>query len=147
MMKSLFDQAAGQDAAPNGFIDIFCGGAFADPIRQRLFGAGRPEHMAHLSAFEASSFGGPDPFTRGPGSQHRVDVHHFSKIAEEQRARFVELYLADADQAGLPDDTLFREALRSHAEFGARVAMQNPHAETDDPLHPRRHVPRWEWPA
>jgi hemoglobin len=59
----------------------------------------------------------------------------------------VELYLAAADQAGLPDDRAFREALRSHVEFGSHVAMQNSHAQTDDQLHPLREVPKWEWPA
>jgi hemoglobin len=51
------------------------------------------------------------------------------------------------DEAGLPDDEPFREAERSHVEFGARVAQQNSQAETDAELHPLRHVPRWEWPA
>ena len=40
------------------------------------------------------------------------------------RDRFVELSLAAADAAGLPDDPAFREALRSHVEFGSLVAMQ-----------------------
>ena len=60
------------------------------------------------------------------------------KINEAQRQRFVALYLAAADAAGLPDDPPFREALRSHVEFGSRVAMQNSHAVTDDQLHPLR---------
>jgi len=74
-------------------------------------------------------------------------VHRGLKITEEQRERFVELYLAAADAAGLPDDPSFREALRTHVDFGSRVAMQNSHAETDDQLHPLREVPRWERPA
>jgi hemoglobin len=67
-------------------------------------------------------------------------------IAEPQRLRFVELYLRASDLAGLPDDDAFREALRSHVEFGSHVAMQNSHAETDDQLHPLREVPLWSWP-
>jgi hemoglobin len=51
-----------------------------------------------------------------------------------------------AGAAGLPEDARFREALRSHVEFGSRVAYQNSHAETDDQLHPLREVPRWRWP-
>jgi hemoglobin len=74
-------------------------------------------------------------------------VHRGLKITEPQRQRFVELYLAAADEAGLPADPPFREALRSHVEFGSQVAMQNSHAETDDQLHPLREVPKCEWPA
>jgi hemoglobin len=80
------------------------------------------------------------------GFSHLIAVHRGLKIAEEQRQRFVELYLAAADQAGLPKDPPFRQALREHVEFGSRVAMQNSHAETDDQLHPLREVPRWDWP-
>ena len=114
---------------------------------QPLFGAGRPDHVDHLTAFEAESFGGPDDFTRQLGFAHLIDVHRGLKITEAQRQRFVELYLAAAEKAGLPDDPPFREALRSHAEFGSRVAMQNSHAQTDDELHPLREVPKWGWPA
>jgi hemoglobin len=51
------------------------------------------------------------------------------------------------DEAGLPDDEAFRAAVRSHVEFGTRVAQQNSWAETDADLHPIRKVPRWQWPA
>ena len=56
------------------------------------------------------------------------------------------LYLGTLDEAGLPGDEPFREAVRSHLEFGSRVAQQNSWAETDAELHPIRHVPRWNWP-
>lgn len=75
-----------------------------------------------------------------------IDAHRGLKIIEPQRQRFVELYLAAADTAGLPADEPFREALRSHVEFGSRVAVQNSHAQTDDQLHPLREVPKWQWP-
>ena len=51
------------------------------------------------------------------------------------------------DSVGLPGDLAFREAVRSHVEFGSAVAMQNSHAGTDDELHPLREVPRWRWPG
>ena len=63
-----------------------------------------------------------------------------------QRSRFVELYLAALDAAGMPRDEPFREAVRSHVEFGSKVAMQNSNATTDDELHPLREVPPlWTW--
>src|SRR5439155_4225498 len=102
-----------------------------------LFGAGRPDHVAHLAAFTEETFGGPDTFSREMGGfAHLIDVHRGLKITEEQRRRFVELYLAAADRAGLPADGPFRQALREHVEFGSKVAKQNSHAETDDQLHP-----------
>jgi hemoglobin len=145
-MTSLYDHAGGH-AGLRHFIDVFYGTVLADPVLQPLFGAGRPEHVDQLTAFDAECFGGPDDFTRAMGGfAHLIEVHRGLKITEAQRQRFVTLYLAAADAAGLSDDPPFREALRSHVEFGSHVAMQNSHAETDEQLHPLRQVPMWQWP-
>ncbi len=74
-------------------------------------------------------------------------MHRGLAITEEQRQRFVELYLTALDRAGMPEDPAFRDAVREHVDFGSRVAMQNSHARTDDELHPLRAVPRWTWPG
>jgi hemoglobin len=55
--------------------------------------------------------------------------------------------MATLDASDLPEDEDFREAVRSHVEFGSKVAMQNSNAESDDQLHPLREVPRWTWPG
>ena len=47
----------------------------------------------------------------------------------------------------MPSDHPFREAVRSHVEFGARVAQQNSWAQSDAELHPIRSVPHWEFPT
>lgn len=137
---------AGGEPALRRFIGAFYASMLADPVLQPLFGAGRPEHVDQLTAFDCESFGGPDRFTQTMGGfQHLIDVHRGLRISEPQRQRFVELYLAAADTAGLPDDPGFREALRSHVEFGSHIAMQNSHAQTDAELHPLRKVPLWQW--
>lgn len=145
-MTSLYDHAGGREALRR-FVDVFYSSVLADPVLQPLFGAGHPDHVDHLTAFDSESFGGPREFTESMGGFfHLIDVHRGLKIAETQRVRFVELYLRAADEAGLPDDEPFRQALREHVEFGSHVAMQNSHAETDDQLHPLREVPMWSWP-
>jgi hemoglobin len=143
-MSSLFDFAGGE-AALHRLEDIFYSSVLADPVLQPLFGAGKPEHVDHLTAFTAESFGGPDRFSRELGFAHLIAVHRGLAITEEQRLRFVELYLDALDTAGMPADQAFREAVREHVDFGSRVAMQNSHATTDDELHPLREVPRWTW--
>jgi hemoglobin len=142
--ESIFEHAGGREALRR-FVDVFYSSVLADPVLQPLFGAGEPRHVDHLTAFEAESFGGPDDFTREMGFQHLIDVHRGLRITEAQRQRFVQLYLAAADKAGLPADEPFRAALRSHVEFGSQVAMQNSHAATDAELHPLREVPKWTW--
>src|SRR6202046_501378 len=101
-MESLYEYAGGKESLRR-FIDAFYGSVLADPVLQPLFGAGRPEHVDHLTAFEAESFGGPDDFTRDLGFAHLLDAHRGLKITEQQRQRFVEPYLAATSTAGLPD--------------------------------------------
>jgi len=146
-METLYEHAGGE-AGLRRFIEIFYRNLLADPLLQPLFGKGKPEHVAHLTAFDSECFGGPDRFTREMGGfAGLIAAHRHLRIAEPQRQRFVELYLASADEAGLPADAPFREALREHVEFGSQVAMQNSHAETEAALHPLREVPIWNWPS
>jgi hemoglobin len=145
-VPSLFDHAGGE-AALQRLEQIFYDSVLADPVLQPLFGAGRPEHVEHLTAFTAESFGGPDRFSRELGFAHLIAVHRGLRITEEQRQRFVELYMAALDAAQMPSDTAFRDAVREHVEFGSWVAMQNSNAASDDELHPLREVPRWTWPG
>jgi hemoglobin len=142
-MSSLYEHAGGDDAL-HRLEKIFYDKALADPILKTLFSERVPTHVDHLTWFTAESFGGPDRFTKVLGFQYIIDVHRHLKITDEQRDRFVRLYLESLDEAGLPDDQPFRQAIRSHVEFGAKVAQQNSWAETDADLHPIRAVPRWQ---
>jgi hemoglobin len=143
-VTTLYEHAGG-DEGLHRLEDSFYSSVLADPLLQPLFGGGQPEHVDHLTAFTAESFGGPGRFTAELGFAHLIDVHRGLRITEEQRARFVELYMAALDACAMPDDAAFREAVRSHVEFGSRVAMQNSNATSDDELHPLREVPRWTW--
>jgi hemoglobin len=125
--------------------EYFYTSVLADPLLQPLFGTGRPDHVQQLTWFTAESFGGPDCFTRKLGFQHLIDVHRNLKITEEQRQRFVELYMAALDAVGMPADKPFRDAVRAHLEFGSKVAMQNSNAATDEELYPLHAVPIWTW--
>ncbi|MDL4776487.1 MULTISPECIES: group II truncated hemoglobin [Thermomonosporaceae] len=145
-MTTLFEHAGGAEAMRR-LADALYRRLLSDPVLRPPFGELMPEHVAHFALFEAETFGGPDDYTRDHGGfPALIDMHRGLKITEAQRRRFVEHYLAAADEAGLPSDAPFREALRTHVEFGTQVAMQNSNAETDDELHPLRHVPIWNWP-
>jgi hemoglobin len=144
-METLYEHAGGEKGL-HEFLRVFYTKILADPLLQPLFGEGRPHHVDHLTAFTAESFGGPDRFTRELGGFPGLIVaHRHLHISEAQRQQFVVLYLEAADEVGLPSDNPFREALRSHVEFGSQVAQQNSQAETDAELHPLREVPMWSW--
>jgi hemoglobin len=142
--ETLYEHAGGEDAL-HRLEQLFYDKALADPVLREVFTDRVPTHVDHLTWFTAESFGGPDRFTREVGFAHLIDVHRHRKITDEQRDRFVALYLEALDEAGLPGDESFRAAVREHAEFGARVAQQNSWAETDSELHPIRAVPAWRW--
>jgi hemoglobin len=144
MTESLYDHAGG-DAALHRLEELFYEKALADPLLRRLFTERVPTHVDHLTWFTAESFGGPDRFTADVGFEHIIDVHRRLEITDEERERFVALYLEALDEAGLPDDEPFRRAVREHVEFGAGVAQQNSRAKTDAELHPIRAVPNWGW--
>ena len=144
-MKSLYEHAGG-DTALHRLEELFYDKVLADPLLRLQFTERRPHHVEHLTWFTAESFGGPERFTRELGFQYIINVHRHLNITDAQRERFATLYMEAADEAGLPDDPPFREALRSHVDFGTGVAQQNSRAATEGELHPIRAVPKWDWP-
>ncbi len=142
--ETLYEHAGG-DEGLHRLEQVFYAKVLADPLLVPLFGEGQPQHVEHLTWFTAETFGGPDRFTKELGFDHLIDVHRGLEISDEQRQRFVELYLEAAAEAGLPDDRPFRDALREHVEFGAKVAQQNSKARTDAELYPLHEVPKWDW--
>jgi hemoglobin len=142
--ETLYEHAGGDDAL-HRLEQLFYDKAVADPVLRAVFTERVPTHVDHLTWFTAESFGGPDRFSRKVGFAHLIDVHRHRRITDEQRDRFVALYLEALDEAGLPDDEPFRAAVREHVEFGSQVAQQNSWAETDSDLHPIRAVPTWSW--
>ncbi|MFF1810918.1 group II truncated hemoglobin [Streptomyces sp. NPDC058251] len=143
-MTNLYEHAGG-DEALHRLEEIFYAKALADPVLREVFPRREPHHVDHLTWFTAESFGGPDRFSRELGFEHIIKVHRGLRITDEQRERFVQVYLESLEEADLPDDEPFRAAVRSHVEFGSHVAQQNSRAKTDEELHPLREVPHWDW--
>jgi hemoglobin len=145
--QTLYEHAGGDDGL-HRLEELFYEKALADPVLRTQFTERVPTHVDHLTWFTAESFGGPDRFTRELGFQYLIDVHRrLNTITDEQRERFIALYLEALDEAGMPDDEPFREAVRQHVEFGAQVAQHNSRAETDADVYPLHKVPRWNWPG
>ncbi len=142
--ETLYEHAGG-DEGLHRLEEIFYAKALADPILKHVFTSRVATHVEHLTWFTSGSFGGPDRFTRELGFQYLIDRHRHLNITDEQRDRFISAYLESLDEAGLPADERFRDAVREHVEFGAGVAQQNSRAQTDSELHPIREVPIWTW--
>jgi hemoglobin len=143
-MQTIYEHAGGYEAIHH-LEEIFYDKVLGDPVLGAVFREKVPTHVDHLTWFTAESFGGPDRFSRDLGFRHIIDVHRQLRITDEQKRRFVNLYLEALDEAGMPGDEPFRNAVQSHLEFGTDVAQQNSWAETDADLNPIREVPRWSW--
>jgi hemoglobin len=143
--ESLYEHAGGYEAL-HRTVEAWYPTVLADPLLHPLFGDGRPTHIGHLTAFFAEVFGGPRTYTDELGGfPSLLEAHRGLRIREDQRQRFVELFMRAADRTGLPDDGRFRDALHAYLEFGTEVAVQNSHATGDAQLHPCQEVPRWGW--
>ncbi len=142
---SLYEHVGGWEGL-HALVAAWYPTVLAGPLLQPLFGAGQADHVPHLTAFLAEVFGGPTRYTDQLGGfPALLAAHRGKQIREDQRQRFVELFLAAADTAGLLPDRRTGDALRSYLEFGTTVAVQNSHATTDDQLHPCQEVPHWNW--
>src|SRR5579862_6553755 len=111
MDETLYEHAGGEEAL-HRLEELFYDKALADPALKDLFTERVPSHVDHLTWFTAESFGGSDRFTHEVGFQHIIDVHRGLKITDRQRDRFIALYLEALDEAEIPDDQRFRQAVR-----------------------------------
>ena len=142
---SLYDHVGGWEGL-YALVAAWYPTVLADPLLQPLFGAGHAHHVSHLTAFLAEVFGGPTQYTDQLGGfPALLAPHRGQQISEEQRQRFITLFLAAADSVGLPPDRRTRNALRDYLDFGTAAAVQNSHAATDEQLHPCQEVPTWSW--
>jgi hemoglobin len=143
--ETIYDHAGGQNGL-RGIVEEFYSSIFRDPILQPVFGSPVATHVDHLTAFLAEEFGGPTRYTDELGGFPKiVAVHRGRKITEQQRQRFVELFMAAVDKAGFADDERFKSAVKSAIEFGTQIALVNANARTDAELHPQREIPHWHW--
>ena len=138
----LLARLGGQDAV-RAIVAEWYPHVLADPRLGPLFGAGHPDHVDHLTALLVEVFGGPTRYTDELGGFPALLSHHRGlAIAEPQRARFVELFLAAYDAVHPPDD-MTRRHLAEYLAFGTEVAVVNSHATSDADLHPCQEIPRW----
>ena len=117
-----------------------------DEVLAPVFSRMSPDHPQHVAEFLAEVMGGPKVYTAERGGHANMIRHHLEKrLTQAQRRRWVELFLATADDVGLPDDPEFRSAFVAYLEWGTRLAVINsqPGAEAveDAPM------PQWNWGA
>ena len=117
----------------------------ADPVLNHPFShPGDPNHVQHLAAYWAEVFGGPRRYSSSWRGQSSVLRIHASTGAEDDLGRrFVECFVAAADDAGLPAHPEFRKALRDYMEWAVAQVMDiSPPGSVVPESLP---FPHWSW--
>ena len=70
-------------------------------------------------------------------------MHSGNGDLSDLNRRFVECFVAAADDAGLPDDPAFRAALRAYMEWAVAETSRFPDRDSEIPAG--LPVPRWGW--
>jgi hemoglobin len=143
--QSIYEYAGGQDGIRK-IVEIFYASIFEDPVLQPVFKHPVATHVDHLTAFLSEEFGGPARYTDTLGGFGKiVAVHRHLHISEEQRQRFVALFITAVEKAGFAGHTRFLATMKSAVEFGSQVALVNSNAENDADLFPLNAIPNWQW--
>ena len=83
-----------------------------------------PQHVERLAAYWAEVMGGPPRYSESGGDHSAMlRLHVGNGDMGELGRRFVECFVAAADDAALPDDAEFRGAPRVRAMGGRRGAV------------------------
>jgi len=115
-----------------------------DPLLGPLFAQAAPDHAQRVALWLGEVFGGPKAYSDDFGGYSSMLSRHLGRaLTEEKRARWVELLVASANDAGLPNDAEFRSVLSGYIEWGSRIAVENSQAGATPP--PAMPMPHWEW--
>ena len=103
-----------------------------------------PQHVERLAAYWGEVFGGPPGYSRSCGDHPGVLLMHSGNgdISDLGR-RFVRCFVAAADDAGLPPDPEFREALRAYMVRAVDEVLSYPGQDATVPTGLA--MPRWSW--
>jgi CDGSH-type Zn-finger protein/truncated hemoglobin YjbI len=116
----------------------------SDPLLAPIFANMSPDHPERVAAWLGETFGGPNQYTDMYGGYDRMVSQHAGKaLTEQQRARWAQLIVRSANDAGLPSDPEFRAAFVAYIEWGSRIAVENSQPGAHPPMH--MPVPRWWW--
>jgi hemoglobin len=114
----------------------------ADPVLDHPFSRGvHPEHVQRLADYWGEVFGGPARYR--PGHSGMLVVHSGAEPGDGMGERFVECFVAAADDAGLPADPELRALLRAYMEDA--VAEVFAHGRFGTPAPDGLPTPRWDW--
>ena len=145
MRPTLYEYAGGEQALLR-LASAHHARCLADPELNHPFSHDdlNPEHVSRLAAYWAEVLGGPPRFTAECADQSALlRMHAGNGEISDLGRRFVECFVAAADDAGLPTDPAFRATLRAYMEWA--VADVLAFSPRDAVVPADLPIPHWSW--
>jgi len=116
-----------------------------DPVLNHPFShPGHPQHIERLAGYWAEVFGGPPRYSDSCGGHSAMLAIHAGQGMEgDLGARFVACFVQAADDARLPEDPRFREALRAYMEWAVSEVMS--YSPRGSKVASNLPTPHWGW--
>jgi hemoglobin len=103
-----------------------------------------PQHVQRLAAYWAEVMGGPPVYSQSCGEQSSVlQMHAGNGDMSDLGERFLRCFDAAADDAGLPADPDFRDALHAYMRWAVDDVLS--YSPPDTVVAPGAAMPRWGW--
>ena len=145
MRPSLFEHAGGE-AAFLALARAHHARCLADPELNHPFShpGQHPQHVERLAAYWAEVLGGPPRFSAECGDHSAVLLMHaHNGDMSDLGRRFVDCFVAAADDAGLPADPEFRAVLRAYMVWAVDDVLA--YSAEGSVVPPGVPMPRWSW--
>jgi hemoglobin len=142
---TLFEFAGGEEALLR-LAQAHHARCLADPELNHPFSHAdqHPQHVERLAAYWSEVLGGPATFSSTCGDESSVlALHSGNGQMGDLPERFYTCFVAALDDAGLPADAEFRDALRGYMRWAVDNVMA--YAPADSVVPAGVPLPRWGW--
>ena len=103
-----------------------------------------PHHVERLGAYWAEVMGGPPSYSRSCGEQsHVLEMHAGNGDMGDLGERFISAFDRALDDAELPPDPAFRDAVRAYMRWAVDDVLA--YSAEDAVVPPGSAMPRWGW--
>jgi hemoglobin len=118
----------------------------ADPVLNHPFAHpdADPDHVQHLAAYWAEVFGGPTAYSRSLGGHTgMLTMHAGQGIDPDLGERFVSCFAQAIEDADLPKDADFRDALVAYMRWA--MSEVESYSPSGSQVAGSLAMPRWSW--
>lgn len=103
-----------------------------------------PQHVERLAAYWAEVMGDPPRYSQSYGNHSAMlRLHSGNGDLQALGGRFLDCFVRAADDAALPEDPEFRDALRAYMQWAVDEVLSYP--REDDEVPDGLAMPRWSW--